>query len=320
MKLSELFAFFIERGISSDPRGEAAVRLGLAETAERYGKLSEKEKLSFDRELLTNPYPDSRILHATGNEELRSIMVGIDIEAPELLLADTLRAKGKVVDAVLAHHPEGHAYATFYEVMDMQADLMNLAGVPINIAESLTQSRKKEVGRKVAPQNHMRSVDTARLLGIPFMNTHTIADNHVAGFLQNIFDGKKPRHLKDIIDILESIPEYQQAGKLGNGPNILVGGKESRAGKIFVDMTGGTEGHKEAMEKLAQAGVGTIVGMHMSDEHFKNAEKYRINVILAGHISSDNLGMNLLLDSAEKKFGKIECIECSGFRRVRHGS
>jgi len=87
MKLSELFAFFIERGISSDPRGEAAVKLILAETAERFAKLSEKEKASFDRELLTNPYADSRILHAAGNEELRSIMVGIDIEAPELLLA-----------------------------------------------------------------------------------------------------------------------------------------------------------------------------------------------------------------------------------------
>lgn len=317
MKISELFSYFIERGIATDPRGEAAVRLELAENAERFSKLSEKEKLSFDKELLTNPYADSRILNTANKDEIHSIMVGIDIETPELLLAHALKASGRAVDAVLTHHPEGHAYASFYEVMDMQADIMNKAGVPINIAESLTKSRKKEVARKVAPQNHMRSVDAAKLLGISFMSTHTIADNHVAAFLQSLFDDKKPRYLKDIMGILEEIPEYQFAATIGNAPNILAGDKESRAGKVFVDMTGGTEGHKEAMEKLADAGIGTIVGMHMSEEHFKNAEKYRINVVLAGHISSDNLGMNMLLDSAEKKFGKIECIECSGFRRIR---
>ena len=37
--------------------------------------------------------------------------------------------------------------------------------------------------------------------------------------------------------------------------------------------------------------------MHISDEHKKEAEKHHINVVIAGHIASDNLGMNLLLDS-----------------------
>jgi hypothetical protein len=55
----------------------------------------------------------------------------------------------------------------------------------------------------------------------------------------------------------------------------------------------------------------------MSDEHYKNAEKYHIRVVIAGHISSDNLGLNLLFDAAEKKFGSINFIECSGFRRIK---
>jgi len=64
--------------------------------------------------------------------------------------------------------------------------------------------------------------------------------------------------------------------------------------------------------------VGTIVGMHMSQEHLKNAEKYNINVVIAGHIPSDNLGVNLLLDKVESKFCALDIIPCSGFRRIKH--
>ena len=34
--------------------------------------------------------------------------------------------------------------------------------------------------------------------------------------------------------------------------------------------------------------------MHISEEHRKEAEKSHLNVVVAGHISSDNLGLNLL--------------------------
>jgi putative NIF3 family GTP cyclohydrolase 1 type 2 len=58
--------------------------------------------------------------------------------------------------------------------------------------------------------------------------------------------------------------------------------------------------------------------MHLSPKSVKEIEKHHINVILAGHISSDNLGMNLLFDKLEKKSTeKFEFIECSGFRRFR---
>jgi hypothetical protein len=39
-------------------------------------------------------------------------------------------------------------------------------------------------------------------------------------------------------------------------------------------------------------------------------------VVIAGHIASDNLGLNLLLDAVEKH-GAFEVLECSGFRRVK---
>jgi hypothetical protein len=93
-----------------------------------------------------------------------------------------------------------------------------------------------------------------------------------------------------------------------------LGTKERRAGRVFVDMTGGTEGSKDIFESIANSGIGTIVAMHLSEDHRKNAEKYHINVVIAGHISSDNLGLNLMFDGVQK-LGAIELLPCSGFRR-----
>ena len=56
--------------------------------------------------------------------------------------------------------------------------------------------------------------------------------------------------------------------------------------------------------------------MHISEDIKKEAEKHNISVVIAGHIASDNIGLNLLLDKIEKK-GKLEIIPCSGFRRIR---
>jgi hypothetical protein len=39
-----------------------------------------------------------------------------------------------------------------------------------------------------------------------------------------------------------------------------------------------------------------------------------MNVIVAGHISSDNLGLNLLIDEISKG-DSLEILECSGFKR-----
>jgi len=79
-------------------------------------------------------------------------------------------------------------------------------------------------------------------------------------------------------------------------------------------MTGGTEGAKEVFESLTTGGISTIVAMHLSEDHRKEAEKNHLNVIIAGHISSDNLGMNLLMDELSKD-NSFEILECSGFRR-----
>jgi len=315
MKIREIYQKAVDVGMSNDPRGRDAVLKDLQRIEKEYGDLKPGEKEFFDQESLINPYADSRILSGSGEEDVKTILLGIDIEVGEILLCESLKNRGGAVDLVVSHHPEGSAFANLYAVMYMQSDILRRYGVPINIAEDLMEQRVREVERRLMPLNHTRAVDAARLLGIPFMCLHTPADNMVATFLQSSFEEKKPYLLSDIIDFLRLLPEYREAAKNGSGPKILLGAESRKAGKIFVDMTGGTEGSKDIFQSLATTGVNTLVVMHLSEEHRKEAEKNHLNIVVAGHIASDNLGLNLLLDEVLKG-SEIHILSCSGFQRV----
>jgi len=316
LTLGKIYNFSIEWGIRHDPRGKQFVNSLLRKQRKDYEKLDQKQKELFDKEKFSNPYSDTRILFGFPEKQINAVLVGIDIEIGEVVLADRLRGSKKNIDLILAHHPEGRAMANFYEVMDMQADILNKFGVPINVAEGILEERMKEVERRVLPVNHTRAVDAARLLEIAFACVHTPADNGVTRFLQRRFDRRTPNFLSDIVDSLLEIPEYRQGAANNAGPRILAGNPKNRAGKVFVDMTGGTAGSKQAFEKLVQAGVGTIVGMHIGEEHLKEAKKHHVNVVIAGHIASDTLGLNLFLDGLVNQYGPLEMSACSGFTRI----
>ncbi len=315
MRLSELYRKAIAAGIENDPRGKDGVARALDRRKKDFDSLKEDERETFDQESLTNPYADSRILFGTGDEEISTALVGIDIEVGEVMLADALRLRGNGPDMMIAHHPEGRPYANLYEVMGMQSEIMGRFGVPISAAEDLMEKRIRDVERKLMPANHSRAVDAARLLGIPFMCLHTPADNMVATYLQRLFDDKSPDTIGDLLDLLKAIPEYRSAAKFGTGPKLFAGAKKRTAGKVFVDMTGGTGGPEKIFESIASGGINTIVGMHIGEEHRKEAEKHHLNVVIAGHIASDTLGVNLLLDEVMRT-APIRVIECSGFERV----
>ncbi|HRZ87575.1 MAG TPA: NGG1p interacting factor NIF3 [bacterium] len=316
MKLKDIYQTVIQEGIKVDPRGKDGVAAELKRIKEVYTDMPAWKKELFDEMNLTNPFADTRILNGPPDGDIKRIMVGIDIEVAELLLADRLSEKGKKIDMALSHHPEGTGLAGLHQVMYMQADVLNRCGVPINVAEGILAERIKEVERRVLPANHMRAVDAAKLLGITFMCAHTPCDNHVADYLQRMFDKGKPQLVKDVVRMLEEIPEYRDSVKNDVPPKIVSGHDKRRCGRVLVDMTGGTEGSKMVFEKLATTEVGTVVGMHFSEDHVKEAAKSHINLVVAGHIASDNLGVNLVLDKICRKDPKIEIVACSGF--VRH--
>jgi len=314
MQLREMYELAVQMGIDADPRGREAVEKLLEKARKKYEKLSEDEKEEFDLEQLSNPYTDTRISFGADDTEVNRVLVGIDIDQSEILMAKELERQGTKIDLVLSHHPAGKARVRFADVMDVQADMLAQLGVPINVAEGILEERIKQVDRMQLPINHFRVVDAARLLNVPLMSVHTPADNNAQKIVQKHLDEQKPETLEDVVSALKMIPEYKQAAKMGIGPRILVGKKEGRAGRVSVIMTGGTGGPVEDIEELVKAGVGTVVLMHISDEKKKEAEKHHLNVIIAGHMASDSVGMNAILDEFEKR--GVEVVPCSGIIRV----
>lgn len=311
MTIQQIYDLAVKMGIKADLRGETKVKKYLDRFKKKYDKMGVEEKKEFDKEKLTNPFSDTRILVDNGKKNIKKVYVGVDMEGPELLLADKMG-----VDLVISHHPEGKALADLHSVMDLQAEVLAGYGVPINIAESVIKPRISEVNRGLSPYNHNRAVDIAKILKMDFMCVHTPADNLGAEFLVKALKKKQPETVGDIIDMLKEIPEFKAAVQYNAGPKIFVGSPEASCGKVTVtEFTGGTSGSKEIYEKMAQAGIGTVIGMHMGEEHRKEAEKYHVNVVIAGHMASDSLGLNLFLDELEKK--GLQIISLSGLIRVK---
>lgn len=320
MKLDELYRKAILVGISKDLRDKKEIESLLREEKKKFNELKKEEKEFFDQDRLFNPYADTRILNGNRNIEVKKVIVGIDIEVGEILLAHFLNeTKKEKIDCIISHHPEGFALAQLYDVMKLQADILASFGITLSVAEQLMEKRISEIERRLLPINHNRTIDAASILGIPLICIHTPADNCVTHFLSHLFKKEKPNTLQDLIGLLKNIPEYKKASRLQTPPKIVSGQASNKCGKIYVDMTGGTEGSKEIFQQYAAQGISTLVGMHYSEEHLENAKKAHLNVVIAGHIASDVLGLNLLFDEIEKE-EPLEFVSISGFERIRKRS
>ncbi len=329
MTSQDIFDLAIKIGIRNDPRGLKGVREVLRQNRKEYKELPKKKQAEYDKEKFVNPYSDSRFLYGNKHVQVKRALVGIDIGTEEIMLACELERQGKKpacrlsdgsrgeagIDLIIAHHPAGRALARLHEVMDIQVAVLHRAGVPENIGEGVLQERLEQVWRSIMPVNHYKGVMAAELVGIPMVCLHTPADNCVWKFVDHFLADKKPRTLGEIVEALKEIPEYKKATELNCGPAIFVGQEKSRAGKVVVTgMTGGTSGSEKIYERMSHYGIGTEVAMHIREEDREEAIKHYINVVIAGHIASDSLGLNLIVDKLEK--AGVEIIPCSGY--IRH--
>ena len=315
MNLGQFYKKCIEAGIQADPRGKAGIERYLKAEKKRYEALEPFEKENYDHERLTNPYTDVRILHGDEKEPLKGIMVGIDAYQPELMIGDMLRNRGEKVSAVLTHHPAGFGIKRLPEVLDVATEQWIALGVPPHIAQSLNEARLEEVVRRFHVANSDAAVDAAKLLDMPYMCSHTAADNWVARHLQRKLDAAKPHLISDVIELLHEEPEYRHQARLQAPPMLVTGKKTTRCGRIFVEMTGGVMPKQQAFEELSRYGISTLVVMHMPEEALDTVRKASLNVIIAGHMASDTMGMNLMLDKALPPGDSIKIFECAGFKR-----
>lgn len=314
LTIKQIFDLGLKVGIAADPRGPAGVKKYLARAKKEYEDLKDEDKKYFDVQRLVNPYSDSRVHVGEENTQVKRVLTGIDISSAEILLATQLNERGKKIDLVIAHHPVGQSLAELNDVMDLSSELYIQNGVPVHLAEKIMEERIREVGRGVHPANHYQLIDMAKLLNVNLINTHTITDNLVKKFMRDYLEKKAPETIGDLMKVILEIPEYAEAKKRGAGPKINAGSPKNRVGKFLIEMTGGTSPSNKVYQELSRVGVSTIIGMHMPENSLEKINEHHMNVVIAGHISSDSLGMNLFLDELEKK--GIEIMPCSGLIRV----
>lgn len=318
MKLKRLFHRAVECGIEADPRGKKQIVKMLKKQKGKYEKLEGNEKELFDTERLWNPFGDSRIIAGTGEEDVKRLMVCIDGETQEVLLADRLRERGERIDCIMIHHPEGQALADLDLVMPIQIDVLAQVGIPVTHAEAVLHPRMDRIRRAVHADNLFRTERAAELLHFPAFCCHTVTDNLVWRYMEKDICKREYDDLGEILNALLEIPEYKYYAKKGNSPIIAHGAKGNRPGRIAAtEFTGGTNGPEEFLEQQYRAGVGTILSMHVTEKTLEKVKEFHVNMVQCSHMGSDAIGINLLLDTLQKEEKQLTTLDASGFIRVK---
>ena len=221
-------------------------------------------------------------------ENIKRVLMGVDMDTSELLLAKELG-----YDCVVSHHPR-NTVSDMLLVLDEHILKLEALGVPRNKSQKLLAERREELSYLFHVANSRRSESAAKLLNMPFMSIHTPADKigeaYVQRFLDEKFADKPDTKVSQVMAALEEIGEYKNSVRK---PVIRAGSPDSYAGKIYVLMSGFTGPGADILKAYFDAGVGTLVMMHIPEKDAKLVKTHNVgNVVIAGHMSSDSLGLN----------------------------
>jgi hypothetical protein len=242
-----------------------------------------------------NELPNDSAVYVEG-KNIKKILYGIDIGTTELLYA-----KDNGYDCVLAHHPVGVVES--YKEFKRHLTQLQLKGVSIEEGEKLIEN--KIMGFKFA--NHARNYDAipafARLLEIPFLNIHCPSDELgrrlISDSISNLAQEKPTATLADLQHHLTtSFVEFQ---KSKTKIEIAHGNKEDPLGDWIFSHGALTNGGFAIANAYFDQKVDTVIYIHIAPAELlqiKNANKG--NLVITGHIASDSVGINPLLDELEK--------------------
>ena len=231
-------------------------------------------------------------------QDIRRVLAGIDMDDATLLAA-----KNMGYDCVAEHHGiMGKAVRIGDQMLKDQMMLMYRFGVPINVAQKAIEGRAKQESQRMHSKNLNRQADFAKFIGMPYIGLHTPADLIGQAIVQERMDrlteGKPFTTLQEVVDALNEFPEIQAALQ---DPVIRVGEPGSYAGRVCVIFAGVTGGGAQVYKTLFDYGVGTLIMMHMPEEDIQALkEQNKGNVIIAGHMASDSIGFNRILDCWEE--------------------
>lgn len=240
--------------------------------------------------------PDSAIHHPGAG--IRRVLIGIDLEGPELLAARDLG-----YDLVIAHHPIGTGALGFPRVLERHVPQMVEAGVPEPLARAAIAALVEE--RRVAAgiANADRAPSLARLLRLPYMNIHTPLDEIGRRRMAEAVAALAPdATVADLVSHLGA-----RFGEFRNTPvpiEVRVGLPGRHLGRTVVSHAAGTNGGYAVAKAYFDHGVDTMVLIH-----FAAADSARLRaefgdrkaLVVTGHLASDSIGINPFIDALRER-------------------
>jgi hypothetical protein len=240
--------------------------------------------------------PEDSAIYVSG-DNIRKILFGIDAGVSELLLAKQLS-----YDAVIAHHPQGGtATINFHQVFRRHIQQMVAAGVHMEEAEKAVKKRLQELEVETHTRNYGHTVDVARLLKMPYMNVHTPLDEVGRRIMAEKINSRvrKNSTVQDVVSALKELSEFKNAV---TEIKIRLGKAENLAGKVVVSHGAGTNGGYEIAKTYFKYGIGTVVYIHIRPRDLEKLKaERRGNLIVAGHVASDSVGINPLIHELKKR-------------------
>jgi len=239
--------------------------------------------------------PADSEIHVKGRR-IRKVLVAIDVGVAELLLARELGC-----DAVIAHHPAGgRARLEGYKVFLRHIDQLREAGVPEDAAREAIKPKLRALELQHHPDNYDQTPSAAKKLRMPLVSIHSPCDEIGRKTIQRALkDLDENSTVKDVVSRIGRFPEFREAvSKI----EVRLGSPKNKAGKIAISHAAYTNGGYEIAKTYFQNGVGTLSYIHVAETDLtKLANEPSGNLIVLGHIASDWLGINRLLNELEKK-------------------
>jgi hypothetical protein len=258
-------------------------------------------------------YPDSGIVFCSDvNRPIRRIAALIDCSPFDLFFAKQVLG----CDLVVTHHPLAKMLSGLPDMLLQQGDNISSYGTSADQLRPALERARDASYREITGSNFLREEQLARLLDINVVSLHTVADNAGVMVLKYHLDEKKPKTLGETIDLLETIPEYRVAKREGCGPFISLGAASDALGAVALsEFIGGNESDVSVLRALRAAGIQTILCPHFSEEYHAETKRLGMHLIYCGHLASDSIGMNVLLNAFMKRDSSVEVVAFGGLIR-----
>lgn len=238
--------------------------------------------------------PADSEIHVKGGR-IRRVLCSIDVGIAELLLARQLDC-----DAVISHHPAGGRARIFgYKVFERHVEQMVGAGVPRKIAEAAVKTKMKSLELAHHSDNYDQIPSAAKKMRMPLITIHSPCDEMGRRVLVRKVKSFDPNgSVNKLVSRIRELSEYRNAK---SSIKIRLGSGNSKTGKIAISHAAYTNGGYDVARAYYDSGVNSLSYIHISEADLAKLGKEKHgNLIVLGHIASDWLGLNKLLDELYK--------------------